>query len=114
MTESTLKELDEDSKEYGELIQLITSERKFTSQIILTTWILGIIGAIAGVILLGWVWGFILAIPVIVNALVVNKTYHRIARDTGIEVETIHKLWRLSQSIDMKTAQWQKNINQKD
>jgi len=74
-------------EEMEEVVRLIVWERRRARSTIYTTWILGIVGAVVGVIWSGWVWLFVLAVPIVVNALVVNNAYHRIARETGLDAK---------------------------
>ncbi len=81
-------------EEMEEVVRLIVWERRRARSTIYTTWILGIVGAVVGVIWSGWVWLFVLAVPIVVNALVVNNAYHRIARKARLDVTAVHELWR--------------------
>ncbi len=100
--EDEVDELLKDSEgEIGEVARLILRERRIARSIMYTTWGLGIIVAIVGVVFSGWVWLIVLAVP-IVNALVVNNAYHRIARETGLDPKVVHQLWRQSQNIEIE------------
>ncbi len=85
-----------------EIQELIVRERRIVRSTIFTTWIIGIIVAVVGSGLSGWMWLWALVVPVVINIFILNNAYHRIARETGLDPRFVHKLWRELQKADIR------------
>lgn len=88
-------------EEPEEIAQLVSKEREVVGPVTLTTWVLAIIATLIGGFISSWLWLLALLVPVILNALIVNLSYRRLCRKTGLDPSVIHHYWKASQHADL-------------